>query len=174
MDGPVDDLEILCEDEAATRRLGECLGAVLAPGTLVGLIGPLGAGKTLFVQGLARGLGVPPDVRVCSPTYAYVHEYAGRMTLHHLDLYRIASAEDFDGLGLSELYEPEGVCVVEWFDRVPEAHPPARLEVRIEAPRTDPEARRVRLRVVGGQGLEVLRALTARWAVHVAVPHPAD
>ena len=77
--------EFITEDEEATRAAGRRLGARLGPGSFVGLDGPLGAGKTVFAQGVALGLGVPPEVRVASPTYAYVHEYRqGRLPVDKL------------------------------------------------------------------------------------------
>jgi tRNA threonylcarbamoyladenosine biosynthesis protein TsaE len=95
--------------------LGEALGRVLrdhdARGAVVGLAGPLGSGKTCFVQGLARGLGTGGYVR--SPTFTLVHEYPGPLPLHHVDLYRIGPAEA-DALGLEEILEGDGVTAVEW------------------------------------------------------------
>lgn len=98
-----------------TRALGAALGRVLrdqdARGAVVGLAGPLGSGKTCFVQGLARGLGTGGYVR--SPTFTLVHEYPGPLPLHHVDLYRIGPAEA-DALGLEEILEGDGVTAVEW------------------------------------------------------------
>src|SRR5438477_10067602 len=113
-----------------TQALGRALGQLLAPGDVVALIGPLGAGKTAFAQGVARGLGVPADARVASPTFTIVNEHRGRLTLYHVDLYRIGDATELDDIGLYEYLNGDGVCVVEWFDRVPEAQPPDRLEIR--------------------------------------------
>ena len=131
---PTDVEEITVHDEEATREAGRRLGARLGPRSFVGLDGPLGAGKTVFAQGVALGLGVPPDVRVASPTYAYVHEYRqGRLPLIHMDLYRLETLDDLEAIGYREMYDSPGVCVVEWSQRVPEALPCQRTEVRIEA-----------------------------------------
>jgi tRNA threonylcarbamoyladenosine biosynthesis protein TsaE len=81
---------------------------------VVGLTGPLGAGKTCFVQGLARGLGVTGYVR--SPTFILIHEYPGPVPLYHVDLYRV-DPTDLDGLGLEEILEGRGVTAIEWADR---------------------------------------------------------
>jgi tRNA threonylcarbamoyladenosine biosynthesis protein TsaE len=124
---------------AAMQRLGRRLGAVLQPGDVLGLDGPLGAGKTCLVQGLARGLGVPREVAVGSPTFTLVNQYAGRaggeppipVTLFHVDLYRLASARELDELGLEEAAESGGIMAVEWLSRFPRALPADRLELTL-------------------------------------------
>jgi tRNA threonylcarbamoyladenosine biosynthesis protein TsaE len=102
-----------------TAQLGERWGRSADAGTILGLAGDLGSGKTQFVIGLARGLGVKE--RVQSPTFALVHQYgSGRLPLAHLDLYRLETAEQIRGAGLDEFfYDPPGVVVVEWCDRWP-------------------------------------------------------
>jgi tRNA threonylcarbamoyladenosine biosynthesis protein TsaE len=103
---------------AATAAAGEALGRAAAPGLVIGLCGDLGAGKTLFVQGLARGLGVPAHVRVVSPTFTLLNEYrGGRLLLHHADLYRLERADELDEIGLDEVMRGDGVVAVEWADR---------------------------------------------------------
>jgi tRNA threonylcarbamoyladenosine biosynthesis protein TsaE len=100
-----------------TERLAEELAARLQPGDVLLLSGPLGAGKTAFVRGLARGLGIDPD-EVSSPTFTLVHEYAGgRLRLFHADLYRLA-AGDTSELGLEEAGIRDGVLAIEWPDRL--------------------------------------------------------
>jgi len=100
---------------AATERLGAALAAGLRAGDVLVLTGPLGAGKTRLVAGLARGLGATARVR--SPSFTLLNEYRGALPLHHLDLYRLAGAE-VDGLGLEELVE-DGVLAAEWGERLP-------------------------------------------------------
>ena len=100
-----------------TERLGEALAPSLREGDVVALIGPLGAGKTRFVAGLARGLAA--GARVRSPTYTLVNEYAGRIALVHLDLYRVAPGE-VEALGLDD-YLQNGALVVEWGEKLPSA-----------------------------------------------------
>ncbi|MEO6235503.1 MAG: tRNA (adenosine(37)-N6)-threonylcarbamoyltransferase complex ATPase subunit type 1 TsaE [Vicinamibacterales bacterium] len=107
-------LETNSEDE--TSSAGESLAATLRPGDVVLLYGDLGAGKTAFVRGLARGLGATSD-EVSSPTFTIVQEYAGRaVTLYHVDLYRLEPAE-IDDLGLEDLVSSDGIVAVEWADR---------------------------------------------------------
>ena len=104
-----------------TRQFGDMLGQRAQPGDLFLLTGPLGAGKTCFTQGLAWGLGVEGYAR--SPTFVIVTRYRGRLTLHHVDLFRIGSSEEAWDLGLEEYLSGEGICVVEWADRFPELFP---------------------------------------------------
>jgi tRNA threonylcarbamoyladenosine biosynthesis protein TsaE len=101
-----------------TESLGEKMGRAAERGLVIALTGELGAGKTRFVAGLARGLGSP--ARVHSPTFTLVNEYGGgRLPLFHLDLYRIESPGQILSAGLDEFWQPEGVTVVEWAERIP-------------------------------------------------------
>lgn len=141
------------DGEDATRALGQRLGREVIPGDVLALVGDLGAGKTTLTQGLARGLGIPEAVPVISPTYTLVRSYAGRIPLHHLDLYRLGQAEELAELGFSELVDGGGVVVVEWADRFPEALPPESAWLTLEwapgggrlASLRAPEASRARL-----------------------------
>jgi tRNA threonylcarbamoyladenosine biosynthesis protein TsaE len=99
-----------------TAALGEQWGRAAQSGLVIGLSGDLGAGKTQFVKGLARGLGI--EARVHSPTFALVNIYnGGRLTLFHLDLYRLDTREQINGAGLEEYLQPAGVTVIEWAER---------------------------------------------------------
>jgi tRNA threonylcarbamoyladenosine biosynthesis protein TsaE len=100
----------------ATRAIGERIGAALAPGTVVLLRGPLGAGKTVLAKGIARGLGVEDEI--ISPTYTIVADYPGRIPLAHVDLYRVEGAMQIAGLGLDDLLAGPGVTVVEWGEKL--------------------------------------------------------
>jgi tRNA threonylcarbamoyladenosine biosynthesis protein TsaE len=99
-----------------TQTLGERLGARLGPGDVVACIGPLGAGKTCFLQGLARGLGVTTDVT--SPTFILVNQYRGRLPVYHVDAYRTGSLTELVDLGLEEMLHGAGVTIVEWADKL--------------------------------------------------------
>jgi len=114
----------------ATQSLAAALGGVLDAGDLVLLVGELGAGKTAFVQGLARGLGI--DEPVTSPTFMIVHEYEGRLRLAHVDVYRLDRVQDLYDLGFDELVDDDRVTVVEWGDRIEHLVPAEHLVVRIE------------------------------------------
>src|SRR5262249_56691184 len=100
----------------------------LRAGDVVALVGPLGAGKTTFVQGLARGTGVPPERHVASPTFALVNEHPGRVALVHADLYRIANRAELLELGLDDAFDRAAVAI-EWLDRFPDAAPAHRPEL---------------------------------------------
>ena len=106
----------ISHNPAETEALGEAWGRTIQRGWVIALCGDLGAGKTQLVKGLARGLGSP--VRVHSPTFALVNIYAGgRLTLYHLDLYRLDTPEQILGAGLEEYLHPNGVTVIEWAER---------------------------------------------------------
>jgi tRNA threonylcarbamoyladenosine biosynthesis protein TsaE len=118
-------------DLDATVCLGRRLGAVLFPGAVVALVGPLGAGKTHFVRAVAEGLGVAEPRVVTSPTFVLIQEYTGRLPAYHFDAYRLRGPEDFFDLGAHEYFEAGGVCLVEWADRVEAALPRQLLRVNI-------------------------------------------
>lgn len=105
-----------------TRSAGRRWGMDLDPGTVVGLIGPLGSGKTVFVQGVAEALGI--EEPVTSPTYTLIAEYTGRLPLYHMDLYRLDTPEEFSWLGADEMIYGDGVCLVEWSERAGDLLPP--------------------------------------------------
>lgn len=100
-----------------TEALGQRLGLLLSPPALLLLRGDLGAGKTCFVRGLARGLGVPVDEPVTSPTYALMHHYQGRHELYHFDLYRLGGWTDLEEIGFDEYVSSGKIAVVEWSER---------------------------------------------------------
>lgn len=123
-------LRVKSHSPEETQALGEKLAAGLQPGDVIALIGELGAGKTEFVRGLARGLGVPDDL-VSSPTFVLVHEYPGRLTLAHVDLYRLEQISDEFLLELEEYFYGPYVTVIEWAERLAGALTEEYLEVTI-------------------------------------------
>jgi tRNA threonylcarbamoyladenosine biosynthesis protein TsaE len=135
---------LTANDESDTARLGAALASVLPAGTVVGLIGTLGAGKTRLVQAVAAGLGVPKG-NVTSPTFVLVNEYTGgRMPLYHFDTYRLKDEDEFLALGPDEYFESSGLTVVEWSDRVADLLPPERIEIEFDV--TGETQRRISIR----------------------------
>ena len=113
-------MEFITNSPQETEKVGQALGKALRPGAVVAYRGDLGAGKTAFTRGLARGLGATEAVT--SPTYTIVNEYlTGRMPLFHFDMYRLTSADDLFDIGWEDYLERGGVCAVEWSENVAEA-----------------------------------------------------
>ena len=121
-----------------TATAGEALGRTLEPGDVVALYGELGAGKTCFVQGLVRGLGV--TTQATSPTFVLVNEYRGRLPVHHVDAYRTGGLAELMDLGLLELIGGDGVTLLEWADRAEPLLPARAVRVRIEGLGDEPRA----------------------------------
>jgi tRNA threonylcarbamoyladenosine biosynthesis protein TsaE len=138
----------------ATRDLAARLAAAARPGDLLCLVGDLGAGKTQFAKGFAVGLGI--DDIVASPTFVLMTEYAGRLPLFHIDLYRLADASDALAGGLLDERQLAGVALVEWAERLGGALPAARLDVVIDG--TGDEPRRIALRAYDAGYLRYLEA----------------
>jgi tRNA threonylcarbamoyladenosine biosynthesis protein TsaE len=112
-----------------TIAIARALAEVLEPGDVVALTGDLGAGKTLFCKGIGEALGVPPD-RVVSPSFTIVTEHAGRIPLTHVDVYRLDSLREAEEIGLDETFAGrEGICVVEWAEKVTELLPTGCIRV---------------------------------------------
>lgn len=150
---------VTSRDPAQTRKLAARLGALLQPGDVVALKGELGSGKTEFVRGLAAGLAVPPEVPVASPSFVLVHEYPGRLTLTHLDLYRLEEIPPEFLPNLEEYLFGDQVAAIEWAERLGGLLPPDCLEVRLSI--TGETVRQITFRGVGGRGRELLAALAA-------------
>jgi tRNA threonylcarbamoyladenosine biosynthesis protein TsaE len=119
------------EDLAAFERLAAEFARTLAPGNVVTLEGPLGAGKTTFVRALVRELH-GSDAAVASPTFVFWHRYAGEPPIEHLDFYRIERPSEALELGLEESFRPGSIVLVEWAERLPDLIPPGALRVAIE------------------------------------------
>lgn len=121
--------ELLSSREDDTLEIARQLGAVLARGDVVALSGDLGAGKTVFCKGIGEALGIPAH-RIVSPTFTIVTEHEGRIPLFHVDVYRIGSEGEAACLGLEEYVGGEGVCVVEWSEKVVSFLPKNSIRVR--------------------------------------------
>ncbi len=140
-----------------TADLGRRIGRSLQAGACVALNGPLGAGKTHLVKGIAVGLDVPSDVMVNSPTFVIINEYPGRLNVYHIDAYRLSGSDELSATGFDEMLASGGVILIEWAERVADLLPTNRLDVRIE--HTGDHARRF-----------ALRAAKDSWPAHVDQP----
>ena len=143
-------MEFITTSPEQTEKVGQALGKVLQPGTIVAYEGDLGAGKTAFTRGLARGLGA--EETVTSPTYTIVNEYlSGRLPLFHFDMDRLGSSDELWDIGWEDYLERDGVCAVEWSENVADAMENAIL-VTLE--KTGDESRRITIE--GGEDLAVI------------------
>ena len=131
-------MEYITKSASETMKLGEKLASKLKGGEIILLSGDLGAGKTTFTKGLARGLKI--DAEVTSPTYAYMKEYDGK--LYHFDAYRLKGGEAADGLGLTDYFYSGGVCVIEWYENIYDALPDKNL-VKIKIEKTGKDKRKI-------------------------------
>jgi tRNA threonylcarbamoyladenosine biosynthesis protein TsaE len=136
-------IKITTSSPEESFELGRKIGRLCQPGDWIGLTGELGAGKTCLTKGLADGLDVDPKVCVNSPTFVIHQIYPGRLVLNHLDLYRLETVDELVDLDYDALVEGEGVCVVEWFDKIPESKPAEGLMLSIEI--VDEEVRTIEI-----------------------------
>jgi tRNA threonylcarbamoyladenosine biosynthesis protein TsaE len=138
--------------EEATIELGAGLAAKWGVPVTILLIGELGAGKTTLAKGLAAGFGAARPEEVSSPTFPLIHEYGDPVTVYHVDLYRLETAAQVEGLGLDDIFARPAAVLLEWAERFPSLLPKSRVEIRI-APAPDgrnPERRRIEVREVEG------------------------
>lgn len=141
-----------------TAHLAELVGQKIREGTVLGLEGDLGAGKTLFVQSLAHTLGVEGEVT--SPTFNLMNVYEGICPIYHFDLYRLETEEELEDIGFYEYTEdPEGIVVIEWPDKFPQCMPEDYVEVRIERMGAESTKRRFTFASVGERNQEFIKEL---------------
>jgi len=154
-------LDFISHSEAQTRRLGARLGELLQSGDVICLAGELGAGKTCLAQGIGQGLGI--EGPITSPSFTLINEYRqeqARLLFYHVDLYRIEEARETLSLGLEDYFYGEGVCVVEWADRAPDALPAEHLWIEL---RHVVETKRgLLMKAVGERYEELLREFKRR------------
>ncbi len=156
-------MELVAHSPEETMAIAAAVGELLRPGDLLNLIGELGAGKTLFVKGLAGALGIAEDL-VTSPTFSIVNEYeGGGGLLYHFDFYRIEDELELENIGCQDYFYGTGISVVEWGDLFPAQLPEERLDILLE--KTGPRSRRLTFRGVGARGRELAAEIRRRLGV---------
>lgn len=116
-------LTLISNSAGDTQTIGKIIGKYLRSGDVVALIGELGSGKTCITRGIARGVGVSEKYRITSPTFTLLNEYPGRITLYHLDIYRLSGSPDLEEMGYEEYFYSNGVIVIEWAEKIKEILP---------------------------------------------------
>lgn len=140
-----------------TRNLGQKIGTLINHPLIITLNGDLGSGKTAFVQGLARGLDVPEEYYITSPTFTLINEYPGRLGLLHVDLYRLDSIADLEDIGLDERFYDQAVIAIEWADKLSDSLPERHLSVNMDI--IDDSCRNLSLKATGHQEVNLIIAL---------------
>lgn len=139
---------VISESESDTVKLGERIANQLKKGDVVALSGDLGTGKTAFVKGLARGLGI--DEYITSPTFTLVHSYKGsQFNLHHFDVYRISDEEELFEIGFEEYLHEGDLCVIEWADLIPNLIPPHSIWIHLEREGNGADKRKITIKGLG-------------------------
>jgi tRNA threonylcarbamoyladenosine biosynthesis protein TsaE len=161
-DSGAEEITFVIESNSAreTKAWGRRLGSMLEGGELLGFTGELGAGKTCFIKGLARGLSLREE-DILSPTFTMIQEHRGRLPLYHIDLYRLEEV-GLDDMGLREYLFSSGIAAVEWFERLREGADMEFLSVRIEY--ADTNTRRLEFRATGSRHASIVAKLKSRFA----------
>jgi tRNA threonylcarbamoyladenosine biosynthesis protein TsaE len=140
-----------------TFTLGRKIGSLIADPILLGLSGDLGSGKTVFVQGLAKGLEVPPEYYITSPTFTLVNEYPGRLRLFHIDLYRLDHYADLEDIGLDDILSANAVAAIEWAEKLPDDLRAAGLALNFDIIGDD--TRKINVNAYGHAAAGLIKAL---------------
>lgn len=157
-------MKVITNSPEETKELGKKIGKYLGSGDVVSLVGDLGAGKTHLVKGIALGLGVKDEVN--SPSYTLIHEYGGRVPLYHFDVYRLEELWQMEDLGYEEYFFGDGVCVIEWGDKISELLPSSYLRISIARPKTESSGKRVIiLSGIGKRYKEIVERMSAHGIV---------
>ena len=151
-------LNIRTDAPEQTLKLGQKIGRLAASPMVLALTGDLGSGKTLLTQGIAKGLDVPDEYYITSPSYTLVNQYPGRLPLFHIDLYRIETAEALEDIGLYDILAEDGVIVIEWADKL-DAGVLAEY-ILVDLKFVDEDAREIHLSAYGLQTEDLLKKLS--------------
>jgi tRNA threonylcarbamoyladenosine biosynthesis protein TsaE len=155
-----DIFELHVSDLAGTMAFGRQLAHELFPSAVVALIGQLGSGKTHLVRAIAEGLGIADSRIVNSPTFVLIQEYQARLPIYHFDAYRLRSPAEFFDLGAQEYFSGDGVCLIEWADRVEEWLPKEHLRITLEI--TGETTRALKIEARGEKYAGIINALASR------------
>jgi tRNA threonylcarbamoyladenosine biosynthesis protein TsaE len=150
-------VQITTHSARETQKLGQTIGTWFNTPTIIALSGELGSGKTAFVQGLAKGLDVPPNYYITSPTFTLINQYPGRYPLFHVDLYRIENTVELDEIGLDEILHQDGVIAIEWADKLAEHGLSAQLAIHFDI--IGEETRKINLVAYGHQTGNLIKTL---------------
>ena len=140
-----------------TFKLGQKIGSLIDDPIVLALSGDLGSGKTVFVQGLARGLDVPSEYYITSPTFTLVNEYPGRLRLYHIDLYRLDHFGDLEDIGLFDILSDKAVVAIEWAEKLPQDFASNYLQIGFEI--IDDDTRKIKLIAYGHDATVLIKAL---------------
>lgn len=132
VDEAFSDVAIVSNSPEMTVEIGKILGENLQRGDIIALIGELGSGKTCITQGIARGLRVSEEYYITSPTFTLINEYPGRLTLYHLDVYRLSGSDDLIDMGYEEYFYDDGVIVIEWAEKVQDILPSYSIRIHMK------------------------------------------
>jgi len=152
-------IDITTRSVGETQKLGQKLGAWIKHPLVIALTGDLGSGKTAFVQGLAKGIEVPTEYYITSPTFTLINEYPGRYPLFHVDLYRLNSISELEDIGLDELLHDQAVIAIEWADKLEDNLLAGHLAMKFEI--IDDECRQINLIAYGHNEVNLIKALEA-------------
>jgi tRNA threonylcarbamoyladenosine biosynthesis protein TsaE len=150
-------LRITSRSVEETRAIGEEIGRQIKSGIIIALTGDLGAGKTAFIQGLAKGLEVSENCYITSPTYTLINEYAGKLPLLHVDLYRLDNPDDFEDIGLYEAFDGNNVVAIEWAEKIAKEAFPEYIEIRIDF--NDEETRDITINAYGPKTIGLMEEI---------------
>ena len=152
---------IITESDQETIQLGKTLGSFLREGDVVALVGELGSGKTWMTKGITSGLGVDPRTVVTSPSFSLVNEYQGRVTVFHMDVYRLEKFSEVLSAGLEEYLHSGGVVVLEWANLWPEILPEWTITAELQI--LDADCRKITLASKHPRGAEVIREIKSNY-----------
>jgi tRNA threonylcarbamoyladenosine biosynthesis protein TsaE len=150
---------LISKSAEATREIGKIIGEQLGAGDILALTGELGSGKTCLTQGVARGIQVPDEYRITSPTFTLINEYPGRVILYHMDMYRLTGPEDLEDMGYEDYFYGEGLVVIEWAEKISNILPPDNLCVSLRY--LDESSREIRIAGDAGKAGKINAALKA-------------